>query len=91
MFHAREGLNFERLPDGSVRVFCVIEKEVGNAKGGSPIILYDITLDANVWASVIASMSYYGEEDYGFYRAMNFHRGDEVPASCPLVDKLKPA
>ncbi len=89
MFHVTDGLFFERLPDGQVRIMKTIEKEVGSAKGGSPVVTLDMTLDANTWASVIASMSYYGEEDYGFYRAMNFHRGDEIPESCPLIDKLR--
>jgi hypothetical protein len=42
-------------------------------------------MDASEWGSVIASMSYYGEEDGGFYRAMNFHRADPVPPSVALT------
>ena len=74
MFHAKDGLYFERLPDNQVRIIKTDQE-------------MDITLDANLWASVIASMSYYGEEDYGFYRALNFHRGDPIGETTPLVDK----
>jgi len=88
IFHVKDGLFFERLPDGQVKIRKTIEKIVGSNKGGAPFVVLEIILTANEWASVIASMSYYGEEDNGFYRAMNFHCGDAIPASCPLVDKL---
>lgn len=82
MFHVKEGLFFERLPDNQVRV---LKREKGT--DDAPVV-FDITLDADSWASVIASMSYYGEEDYGYYRALNFHRGDPIGETTPLVDKL---
>lgn len=82
MLHVKDGLYFERLPDNQVRI---LKKEKGT--DDAPIS-FDMTLDANLWASVIASMSYYGEEDNGFYRALNFHRGDPIHATTPLVDKL---
>jgi hypothetical protein len=82
MFHVKDGLYFEQLPDNQVRI---IKRDDG--KDDSPIV-FEQTLDANHWASVIASMSYYGEEDYGWYRALNFHRGDPIGETTPLIDKL---
>lgn len=75
MFHVKDGLYFSQLPDGAVRI---IKKE--NGEEDATETLLDVTLDASQWASVIASMSYYGEENSGFYRALNFHRGDLPPA-----------
>lgn len=82
MFHVSGGLFFERLPDNKVRI---IKRESGRDDAR---LIFEQIMDADSWASVIASMSYYGEEDYGFYRALNFHRGDTIPASAPLKDKL---
>jgi len=51
----------------------------------------DVTLtqviDKNHWHSIIAQVSYYGEEDYGFYRAANFHSGEPIHETCPLIEK----
>src|SRR5262245_48432192 len=73
MFHVNNGLYFERVGDGSVRV---VKKE--SATENAPII-FEYTLDANDWASVISSMSVDGEENGGFYYGLNFHRGDPIP------------
>ncbi len=82
MFHNREGLYFEQLPFGDVRL---LKRE--SAIPDSPIVL-DMVIDKDSWASIIASMSYYGEIDNGYYRALNFHTGEVVdPVTCPLVEK----
>jgi hypothetical protein len=81
MFHAKDNWYFEKFPDNSVR----IAKRIGRPE--SPTT-FEIILTAEEWASVIATMSYYGEEDYGFYRALNFHRGDPIGETTPLIDKL---
>lgn len=44
-------------------------------------------IDRNHWYSIIAQVSYYGEEDYGFYRAMNFHDGTPIHSTCPIKEK----
>lgn len=79
MFHSSEGLYFEKLPDGGVRIL----KRSGSRED-SPVI-FDHVLDANQWASAIATMSHYGEENGGFYRALNFHRGDPLPPGVVLI------
>jgi hypothetical protein len=58
-----------------------------NGRDDAPVI-FDLTIDASQWASVIASMSYYGEEDYGYYRALHFHAGVALDATTPLKSKL---
>jgi hypothetical protein len=78
-FHVKDGLFFEALPDGSV---C-IRKHQSPGREIDPVV-FEQTLDAAAWASVIATMSYYDETDNGFYRAMNFHAGEPIPPSCPL-------
>lgn len=84
MFHARDGLFFQQQPDGSVKV---IVKEA--CRDDSPI-LREFVLDCDSWASVIATMSYYGEEDNGFYRAGRFHSGIQKRDAAELALKDKP-
>lgn len=81
MFHVNEGLYFGKTPDGGVRIL----KRSGN-DSESPVI-FDHELNANEWASVIATMSHYGEENGGFYRALQFHRGDPLPEGVRLLDE----
>ena len=72
-----DGLAFERHPDGSVEV--VVEPN------GRPEIRFKIAKDH--WHSLIANLSYYGEADYGFYRAANFHSGQPICPTNPIKDK----
>lgn len=51
MFHINQGLYFEKLPEGAVRIL----KRSGNSDD-SPVI-FDHVLDAGQWASVVAAMS----------------------------------
>lgn len=81
MFHLADGLYFEQLPDGAVRI---LKRKTVDADFEATVL--DITISAEEWASVIASMSHYGEEHYGFYRALSFHRGDSVPSSAMPVE-----
>ena len=63
-FHYRDGLYFERLEDGSVR----ITRNLGH-------ICWDIDRDS--WASIIAHVSAGGETADTFQEAMLFHAGQE--------------
>lgn len=71
-------LCFEQIKGGGVRVFR------RNADGTVTVL---DEIEKNRWHSTIAQMSYYGEGDYGFYRAANFHSGEPVHATCPLIEK----
>lgn len=73
MFHVVDGLYFQKLKDGAVRVL-----KTAGGQEDSPVI-FDQTLEASQWASVIATMSYLGEEDGGFYHAMHYHTGEKIP------------
>jgi hypothetical protein len=79
MFHVTNGLFFERLTDGSVRLI----KRVSHQENAP--VLFEYTLNPNQWASVIASMSYWGEENEGFYRALKFHNGNGENKPSPIV------
>lgn len=64
-FHARDGWYFRREDDGSVR----ISAPDSMGPGASQVI----TLDANTWASVVASVSRNGETADSFAAADRFH------------------
>ncbi len=66
MFHAKEGLFFERLEDGEVRV----RVDLGSH---SPIPDVIIDLDSDTWCSVIASVSFRGDVAEAFQEAKRFH------------------
>lgn len=66
-FHVKNGLCFERLSDGAVRIF----------KQESHIleVVWEERIDADSWASVVASVSAYGENSASFQAAEMLHQG----------------
>lgn len=79
IFTAKDGLRFERQEDGGVIITLTDQDNY---------LLSKVRLDKYHWCSLIADMSYYGEEDYGFDRASNFHYKKELnPITTPLKDK----
>ena len=85
MFHVRDGVFFKQLDNGDVRL---IVKESGHDNAN---VVKDIIIDIDSWCSVIATMSFYGEEDYGFYRAGLFHAGRKLDSTMPMKEKEPPA
>lgn len=79
MFHAKNGLYFERTPDGGVRIL-----KTRNGHPDSDVVL-DMILDADAWCSIIASVSRDGEELGGFYRAREFDLGERIPPWAVIV------
>jgi len=68
-FHAKDGLCFERQDDGYVRVRKFAHR--GDLAG---VAEFDVTLEPNTWASLIAEMSARGEHtSEDFQRALAFH------------------
>ncbi len=63
MFHARDGLFFERQADGSVKVR--LEKEHGLA--------FEVILPPDTWASAMASVSSRGETLETWNEARQYH------------------
>lgn len=74
----REGVEFTRLDDGAVLLKVTVWP-----KGPHRLI----RLDQDTWASLIATMSYYGEENFGYYRALNFHAGTPIHPTNPIIEK----
>ena len=60
-FHAKDGWFFERLTDGAVKI--------------TTEAFCDITLDADTWASAVASVSAAGDMAETFKLAVNLHMG----------------
>jgi hypothetical protein len=70
MFHSKNGLFFDRNQDGSVKIVVT--------KGKFPLdapdeILYQQSLDADTWASVVSTVSKEGETSETFQQAREFH------------------
>jgi hypothetical protein len=68
MFHAQNGLFFERKEDGSVRVIKTYD---GRDIRPDNVVL-DETLSQASFASVAASMSKTGETSENFYKTLDF-------------------
>lgn len=68
-------LTFERNADGSVTVYVAMHDGTMQKQE---------TINDGIWGSIIANMSSYGEDRYGWYRAMQFHKGS-------LTDRLTEA
>lgn len=66
-FHARDGWYFRREPDGTVRILAPDSLGPGANQR--------IDLDANTWASVVASVSAAGETSETWRAALAFHGG----------------
>lgn len=62
-FHAHSGWFFRREPDGSVRILAPDSQATHQV----------VTLDANTWASVVASVSDTGETGETFRAALAAH------------------
>lgn len=78
MLSTNNRFSFEKLSDGKVRLIV----RAGVAADAE--VLIDEVIETSIWASITSSMSYYGEEDYGFYRALNFHTGAPLHPTTPL-------
>jgi hypothetical protein len=59
MYHAKDGLCFERRGDGSVRVFI-----------GADV---SVIMDPDTWASAVAAVSRFGEDAVRHETILTFH------------------
>ena len=62
-FHAHDGWYFQRGDNGAVTVTNVKHANC------------TVTVDANTWASIVASVSVSGETSNTFYAALTLHAG----------------
>lgn len=70
-FHARDNWFFRREDDGSVHITAPDSMGPGAHQV--------VTLDADTWASVVASVSAGGETSETFHAARRFHDGTAEP------------
>ena len=78
MFHWRNNIYFGRKADGSVRIlaFSVQPAEWPQADDPPSVLAntyFDVSVDADSWESIIASVSAGGELFNRFYAARDFH------------------
>lgn len=89
MFHVDDGLCFERIKDGGVRV---VKYESGDGcSHGDPDtpMVFGQVIDADGWASIVSSMSKGGEIDNRFYSAKAFHESEgEVEIKAVRLDNF---
>jgi hypothetical protein len=71
-YHARDGLHFERRKDGSVAVTIEVSGQDANGRAFSWPREY-VLLDADTWASAVASVSAAGENRETFDAAVALH------------------
>ena len=77
MFHVAKGLFFERQDNGSVRIIKTYDERPPRPDN----IVLDMFLPESVWCSIVASMSAWGEDGNGWYRALDFHREAQQKAA----------
>jgi hypothetical protein len=69
-FHYKDGLYVRRNKDHSVTIKQMKRNHVDETEA-----LFEVTIDENGWASIIASVSKDGEGDGRFYKALEWHNG----------------
>jgi hypothetical protein len=84
MFHWTNNLFFGRRSDKSVRILKFravpsIWPAADNEYSNDATDL-DVTIPANEWASIVASVSYAGESDGRWNQALEFHNG-KIPGT----------
>lgn len=65
-FHSKNGLMFERLADGSVKIW-----KDGDSSS------FEVVLNQDAWASVVASVSVFGDTAHAWSEALAFHNGGQ--------------
>lgn len=86
-YHSQDGLFFERLPNGYVRITKTIE-----AKDGSPIS-FEQTLDDGTWCSAVLTMTVHNERggDWGVWMAHHAGRLDALEGPYEPIGTIDPA
>lgn len=90
VFHFKDNIFFARYGDGSVHMACFREPPTDvqafyilGLEGGytGPQPYFQITINADGWASIVASVSRAGEANGRFYEAKRFHQSEQSTAS----------
>ncbi len=69
-FHYKDGLYFRRNEDNSVTIKQMKCNHVDEKES-----IFEVDIDENGWASIIASVSNLGESNDRFYKALEWHNG----------------
>jgi len=79
MFHWTDNLYFGRRANGDVRILKLRETPYPwpSVDGDYPTATLDITVPADQWGSIVASVSHAGETAGRWQEAMKFHNGTE--------------
>ncbi len=76
-FHAKNGWFFERVSDGDVQIKFVPQIPEESLDAATKLLgaLLNVTVDADTWASIVASVSGDGEDARTFAAASLLHKG----------------
>jgi hypothetical protein len=78
-FHSQDGLCFERWSDGRVQVRVIVpvlgeyDPRTGDRAISGDAVVFQTTLPASSWASVVAFVSQHGETGETWQQALAFH------------------
>lgn len=72
MYHAANGLYFEHLETGDVHIIKRADSDPESK------IIFEQIIDEGTWASIVSTVSAYGENYLSFQEALMFHRGKRI-------------
>lgn len=77
IFHSQNGLCFERLENGSVRIVKFVPETMTSIEGGSwdGTIEFEQTVDDGTWCSIVLTMSDFNERPNDWHWWMQHHNG----------------
>lgn len=73
-FHWRDGMYFQRQPDGTVSIAKTVTPSADESG-----LAWCFDVPAAEWASIVASVSAVGETGETYRAAEAFHRGEKLP------------
>lgn len=86
MVYVKDGLYFERLDGGDVRIIVTDGKSPED--GGK--ILSDHGIHENIWCSTVLNMTAFSERPNDFHRFADHHHGRRDLMETAPVHRLKP-
>ena len=92
LYHAKDGLHFQRHKDGSVTVARWLHGLANAGRADQAVV--DVldhawTLTASEWASVVASVSAKGESGETYNAALRFHDNADEADAVPVCARCR--
>jgi len=82
-FHLRDGLFFKRLDDENIRI-----RKYKTAHFKETEIIFEMIIDKNSWASIVSTVSKFGENGTSYFEALRFFEdGIEDNRICSYCNK----